>query len=183
MKEFLSFIKSTTNIITVLLSVILSLIFWIFTPSQQIPLWIFVISLFSSFFLLWAFINSLIALRQQAKDRTFTTIAICNNDICLCNPIPTLTHGVFVTLYLYKNKCEHPIGYGEVTNIQDNDLVRLDVHQLPNTIISNTPLPFTEIISNNKKDIRVKPTVSRKIIDYILNKEAVHNEEISHSQN
>lgn len=181
MKEFKSFIQSTTNVYTILLSVTLSLLFWIFEPSQKVPLWLFVIVAFLAFFSLWGFINSIFALKQQSGSATFTSISLCTDEICLCNPIPTLSHGSFVTIYLYRNKCEHQIGYGEVINIQDNGLISIEIHKLPISIVSNQPLPFHQILSDNKRDVRIKPTVSRKIIEHIINEEANSHEQISNS--
>ena len=183
MKELLKFLKSTTNFVTAIVSVSLSLFFWLFRPEQEIPLWCFLISMFLAFFLLWALINSLIALKESVQYKPYSTIFFCSKDTCLCEPTPFLSNGAFVSIYLFRNNCEHQIGYGEVLNIQDNGYISIDLHRLPQSVVSNEPIPFHEILLKYQSDVRIKLTVSRKIIDYIIQEEGKSHEEIPYSKN
>lgn len=151
-----------------------SLLLWIFQPDEQVPLWSLVVAITATFLLLWAFTNSIFMYKSAYEDNHYSQIQICNSDICLCSPLPALSHGTLVSIYLVRNECEHQIGYGEVNNIQDNGLVALTIYPFSQTVISNDPRPFSQIISENKKDILIKTSVSRKTIDYIFKETESH---------
>lgn len=170
MQSILNFLRSSCNLITVILSVILSLVFWVVSPFESIPMWVFIFCLFIIFFLIWALTISLLALKNNSP-LCSSAILICNQDGCICNKTAFLTMSAVVSIYLSRNDIEHLIGYAEVTNIQDNGFVCLKIHKLPDTVVSQDPLPFYQIISNHKEKILIKPNITPKIIENISMKE------------
>lgn len=166
MNEIKSYLKSSCNFISVVIPLILSIVLWLFQPNNTIPIWLFIISLFLTFIFLWLFIIALFALKEKKSISNFSILS-CTNEICLCEQNSVLAHDSIVSFYLIENGFENLIGYAIVINIQENGYIQLEPHALPNTVISNIDDNFYDILNNHRKNIVIKTTINKKIIDSI----------------
>lgn len=168
LNEIKSYLKSSCNFISVVIPLVLSVILWLFQPNKSIPIWLFILSLFSTFIFLWLFIIALLTLKSEKTVSNFSILS-CTNEICLCEPNSVLSHDSIVSFYLIENGFENLIGYAIVTNVQENGYIQLEAHALPNTVISNTDDNFYDILNNHRKNIIIKTTINKKIIDSVKN--------------
>ena len=168
MNEIKSYLKSSCNFISVVLPLVASVILWIFQPNKLIPLWLFILSLFLTFVFLWLFIIALLTLKSQKPIYNFSILS-CTKELCLCEPNSVLSHDSIVSLYLIENGFENLIGYAIVINVQENGYIQLEAHSLPNTVISDTDDNFYNILNNHRKNIIIKTTINKKIIDSLKN--------------
>ena len=163
MGELKKFISSSFNLITVFSSIALSLFFWIFQPFNTVPAYLFIISLFLCFFLLWLFLISL--LNKKKEEAYYSEVIQIIGNICLCTSNKILKTDSIVSLYYSDNGFEHLIAYGFVVNIQENGLVQIEPNLFENSIVKDCSI--TEFINSYRKSIIIKPVVSKKIIQHL----------------
>lgn len=95
----------------------------------------------------------------------------------LCESNHLVTYDSIVSIYLKENGFENLVGYGIILNIQDDGLIQIEPHILPDTVISHISSEFVEILLEKKHTILIKPTVTQKIINALNSKEVTSNVE------
>lgn len=124
--------------------------------------WIFVITLFLCFFLLWLLAIVILNSNEELHSINLFPIKFTNN-IFLCEPNKSIAHESIVSIYLKEDGFEHLIGYGIVINIQNDGFIQIDPHILPESIFKNENEFITSL--KNINNIVIKPTVTKKIIN------------------
>ncbi|MCB2356919.1 hypothetical protein [Clostridium estertheticum] len=165
MIQFRAFFKSSVNFVTVFIALIFSTVLWLFQPTGNIPTWIFMITLFSCFALLWLFIIAIIVLHDRIPNYNLTSIIRCTEKGCLCSKNSYLSHESIISFYLLEDGYENLIGYGIISNIQSDGYIQIDPYALPNTVLSEDEGSFIEVLNKNRKKIIIKSIVTKKIID------------------
>ncbi|MFR4583344.1 hypothetical protein [Clostridium cadaveris] len=175
-KEIKNFLKSSVNFISFIIALIPSIMLWIFKPESSVDAWIFVITLYFCFILLWLLIIVMLNLKPVSNSYTLSLITIASN-MLLCESNHLVTYDSIVSIYLKENGFENLVGYGIILNIQDDGLIQIEPHILPDTVISHISSEFVEILLEKKHTILIKPTVTQKIINALNSKEVNSNVE------
>lgn len=164
------FIKSKECFASFALALIPSIGFWILDPSRSIPYPCFIISTVLAFLFLWLFLISYLT-KNDAKDTHLIKIIELHDDIYLCYKNSLLSQDVFVSLYLQENKFEKLIGYGVVTNVQENGIIQITPTE------ACKPFTLEELLSQSTSNIIIKPTVTISYLTKKINKrEDIPNE-------
>ena len=160
------YIKSKQNFISVAVTLIASVGFWIFQPTDPVPASFFVIAVICAFLFLWLFLISHLskseAINENDDSLLITIIEVCDN-VYVCYPNKLLSQDVFVSFYLQTNKFEKLVGYGIVTNVQTNGIIQITIKETCNGYSSST------LQSQDFSKIIIKPTVTVSYINQKIN--------------
>ncbi len=180
MSEIKDFFKSILNLITIIISVLLSLSLWLIQPQGQVSNVLFIITTILAAIFLWLFLMMLfkyLDLKQTSsiqQDNSYIKIIKFSKDICLCNENKLLSHGSIVSFYYDEEGIETLIAYGIVINIQSTGLTQIQPFSINNPITSPTS-SIIEFISNNQTKIIVKPVITQTTIQYLKSQEGNQN--------
>ncbi len=167
MKEF---IKSKQNFISVVVTLIASVGFWIFKPTATVPASFFVVAVIIAFLFLWLFLMSYFSkdsASNKNNDSHLIDIIEVQENIYICYPNKLLSQDVFVSFYLQTNNFEKLVGYGIVTNVQTNGIIQITVNETCNGYSLST------LLSQDFSTIIIKPTVTISYINQkIIEKES-----------
>ena len=154
----------------IIAGIILSVIFWKWTPDTTIPLYLAVIVGIILFSIIIILLNAFYETynNKSSLPKIITSIQENNKLIILLKPSDLFSIGALVSFYsLDNNNYERLLGFGHVLNIQDNNKI-IQV-ELTKTLDGTEDL-IKNIKEKNKdvlQKLLVKPHISKYCIDYV----------------
>ena len=156
------YFRDVSNLISFVIALIPTILFYIFKPSTSVPFAVFAVLLSVSLALLWLSVKLYLDLRY-AERKPIIELLPCQDGFCLCRSNDMLPLGAIVSFYQVSGNYEHLIGLGCVEVINSQGIVQIK----PLSPENGSTEPLYDQIEKSINSIVIRPIVTRSTLPMI----------------
>lgn len=157
------YFRDTGNYISFVLAIVVSMLLYIFSPSDTVPYIVFVVGILLLLLVSWLCIKLYLDLRSFTTPKQINIIN-CQRNRCICEPDDSITHNSIITFYEKIDECEIPLCFGVVETITTQGFAQIVIYTYDQRRTVEEMLSY---IREHKNKILVRSTITEDKLEII----------------